>query len=552
MFTQLSPGQPQTYIVPLGDILTTNTSLSQSQDVRGQLNYGQRWGDHDVLVFGGGEIRQLLSGGTNFIQYGYDPNTLFNTNVDLVNAYPQYGTGFYGIIPGGVSSASNLNRYVSYYGNAAYTYKGRYLLTLSGRRDASNLFGVSANNKWNPLWSAGLGWTISREKFYSAKALPYLKARLTYGLSGNTDPSRSAVTTISLSSPSYPSFLTAANVAQFPNPDLKWETVRMINLGFDFGFKRQVVTGTLEGYIKQGYNEYGPSLVDPTAGLDGAASVTKNVANMEGRGIDLTVNSKNIDGRFTWTTNFLFSYNYNKITRYYVDTGTYSAGYIKTGNNNITPVVGKPMYGIVVLKWGGLDAQGNPQGYENGKLSEDYANIEQYTPLNQLAIKPSMPEFYGSLINNFGYKGLVLSALISYRLGYYFFKPSLAYAQLYQSGAYIGSSDFEKRWQTPGDEKHTNVPSMMYPADPWRDAVYELSTANVDRADNIRLQQVSLTYTLKNLFGQKAPVHGVQVYAKVSNVGILWKANKDGIDPDYLASTPRPAKTWTFGITSNF
>jgi TonB-linked SusC/RagA family outer membrane protein len=551
-FTQLNPGQPPTYIVPLGDILATGTSLSESQDIRGQANYSQHWGDHEVVAFGGGEIRQLKTSGTNYIQYGYDPNTLFNTNVDLVNAYPNYINGFYNVIPGGVSTSENLNRYVSYYGNGAYTYKSKYVVTVSGRRDASNLFGVATNNKWNPLWSAGLGWTVSKETFYKSQLLPFLKTRLTYGLSGNTNPNWSAITTINLFPPAYPNYLTAANVAQFPNPDLKWETVRIINLGIDFGFKHQVVTGTVEGYIKQGYNEYGPSQVDPTAGLNGAASVMKNVANMEGRGIDLSVNSKNIQGQFSWTTNFLFSYNNNKITRYFVDTGNYSAQYVNPGFNVITPIVGKPMYSIIVLKWGGLDAQGNPQGYENGKLSEDYSNIGQYTPKEQLVVKPSMPTIFGTLINNFGFKGFVLTALISYRLGYYFLKPTLDDGSLYGQGAYIGSADFAKRWREPGDEKRTNVPAMIYPADPYRDFVYEYSTAALDRADNIRLQQVSLAYTFARLFDKNAPFQGIRLYGKVSNVAILWKANKDGIDPDYLASTPAPAITWAFGIATNF
>jgi TonB-linked SusC/RagA family outer membrane protein len=552
-FTQLIPGQPPTYIVPLGDILNTSTSLSESQDIRGQLNFSEHWGNNDVVAFGGGEVRQLTTSGSGYTEYGYDPNTAFNTSVDLANAYPSSVNGFYNIIPGGIAAGTGgLNRFVSYYGNGAYTYKGRYILTLSGRRDASNLFGVATNNKWNPFWSAGAGWVLSKELFYKSRLLPYLRFKFTYGLSGNTDPARSAVTTLALGNPGYPNFLPVARVTQFPNPDLKWETVRMINFGVDFGFINQAVTGTFEGYIKQGYNEYGPALVDPTAGLDDANTVTKNVANMQGHGFDLTINSKNTQGAFKWTTTLLFSYNNSKITRYFVDTGSYTGIFLSQGVSNVDPIVGKPMYAIVALKWGGLDAQGNPQEYLNGKLSEDYSTIGQLTPKNQFVVKPSLPTVYGSFTNSFGYHGFLLTAVIGYRLGYYFYKPSIDYNTLFGTGAYIGSSDFAKRWQAPGDEKRTNVPAMIYPDnDPYRGQDYDYSTANVDNASAIRLQEVNLGYSFTHLFGKKAPFNGVQIYCKVSNLGIIWKANKDGIDPDFLANIPPPAKTWTLGISTN-
>ena len=155
-----------------------------------------------------------------------------------------------------------------------------------------------------------------------------------------------------------------------------------------------------------------------------------------------------------------------------------------------------------------------------------------------------------SFFNEVFFKGFSLSFNITYRFGYYFRKPTIDYGALFTSG--IGNIDYQKRWMKPGDESHTNVPALQYidyPNFESRNSFYFGSEINVLKADNIRLQFINLSYSppkLKNI-----PVENLQVYFNASNLGILWRANKENLDPDYPGVIP-PSKSFTFGLRANF
>ncbi len=550
-FTQIAPSSgPATYIVPLGDILNTSNTILESQDLRGQINYDNTWGKNSLSAIAGSEIRQSKTAGSSNTFYGYDPQTDITSPVDYLNAYPT-SLGMYLTIPGGSGLSGTLNRYVSFYGNAAYTYEGKYTLSASGRKDASNLFGVSTNNKWKPLWSTGLAWLISRESFYHSGVLPFLKLRATYGYSGNTDPSRTAVVTLVHSDPNWPSNLPTDRVDQFPNPNLGWEKVRTINIGIDFRIKRNILSGSIDGYLKNGMDLFGPVPIDPTTGLNGRPSIMENVADMKGKGIDININSKNIDRQIKWNTHFLISYSSSKTSTYYNNHNGFSEQFVNDGSS-INPLPGQPLYAIGSYKWAGLDDQGNPQGYIGKDISEDYTTILNNTPVQDLIFKPSLPDYFGSVINSFSWKGFNMTVNITFKAGYYFMKPSFGYGGLFNNGAAPGTSDFSKRWQEPGDEKKTNVPSMIYPANSNRDVFYLSSATLLENASNVRLRYIDLSYDFAGRIVRRTPFQLLQLYAYASNLGILWRANKDGIDPDYLSMVPPPGRTYTIGIRAGF
>ncbi len=557
LFSQIDPNTGiVNYIVPLGGILAYSNAIIESQNIRGQLSFNKSRGDHRIAVIAGAEARQTHSTGNANTVYGYNDDLLTFSNVDFVNPYPDYINGAPSYIPNGLSFSDNLNRFVSYFGNGAYTFKEKYTISLSARKDASNLFGVNTNQKWRPPFlSAGIGWDISKESFYKVSILPSLKIRATYGVSGNVDLSRSAYTVMAYQGGNRFTNFPQGIITQFSNPDLTWEKVGQFNIGLDFAGNKQTISGSVEYYHKKGSDLFGPSLIDYTTGLNTPA-ITKNIAGMAGNGIDLVWQSKNIDRTFKWITNFLFSYNVNKTTSYYIAEGIPTASfYVGQGNGSqIGPIVGKPLYSIISYKWGGLDNSGNPQGYLDGSLSTNYTSIfnaagKLKDTQNIVYSGPASPKFFGSIGNTFSWKGFSLTANITYKLGYYFRKSSISYDALFNAG--IGHSDFAKRWQKPGDEKITNVPSMVYPNDGTRDEFYLSSQANVDKADHIRLQFINLSYDFARSLFKKLPFQSVQLYINASNLGILWKANKDGLDPDYATSVPA-AKTWAIGVRTNF
>ncbi|HEX5154286.1 MAG TPA: SusC/RagA family TonB-linked outer membrane protein [Parafilimonas sp.] len=544
------------YIIPEGGILSNYNTNLYSQNFRGQLNYNHNWKNHSVSALMGSEIRESVSDGDSWSIYGYNKDPLSQGEVDYRNYYPTFISGGYRGIPNPpFTSPTNTYRFASFFANASYIFKSRYILYGSVRKDASNVFGLSTNDKWNPLWSAGAGWNISRESFYNLSWLSYLKLRISYGYSGNVDVTKSP---LPVSGSGYTDFITNFPIETISNPNnplLKWEKAGQINLGIEFSASGDILAGSIDYYQKKGSDLYGVTAFDYTA-FPLSTQVEKNVADMKGNGIEVLLKSKNIDKTFKWNTSFLFNYTSNKTTAYF-STGANSIYYLVASDRMITPVVGYPLYSIAAYKWGGLNAAGDPQGYLNGKLSTDYNAITSQTDTKGgdssgiVYLGPSSPKYFGSVINELRWKGFFVSFNISYSLGYYFRKTSFTSDALINNG--FSTADFEKRWQQPGDELKTNIPAFEYIDYPQfysRDNFYASSAVNVLKADNIRLQYINVGYMLDGP-QKRLPVKQVQIYFNAANLGIIWRANKNQLDPDYPNALP-PQKTWTIGIRASF
>lgn len=551
-YTEITPSG-LIYPVPVGDILNLNNSTYTSQNFRAQINYDHTWKRSGQLTaIAGTEVKDLSSGNSSYSYYGYDPTHETSVPVDFVNFYPDFITGSEEQIGNGQSFQSYADRYFSYYLNAAYTYHNKYTLSISGRRDASNLFGVKTNQKWVPLWSAGAAWNASDEGFYHISWLPELKLRLTYGYNGNIDKNVTAFLTTRLSP--YPNDYGELNasIVNPPNPDLSWEKVKVINAGVDFGTKNNRISGSVEFYVKNGLDLIGNEQLAPSTGISGIIKLMGNSANTQSHGIDLVLNTQNIEGRrFNWNTSFLFSWVKNKVTAYNAQIASINSYVVPFG---LTPKVGGPITALYSYKWAGLDSAGNPRGYLDGKISEDYSSIMSSSDLSNLAYSgSSSPTIFGGLLNTFNWQQISLSFNITYKLGYYFRRTSIDYSDLF-GGLSPGSKDFDKRWQRPGDETKTNVPSMIYPAGYNRDQFYLNSSTLVTSGDQVRLQDIQMSYTLGQKMLKRSPFHSIKVYLYINNLGILWRANKYDIDPDYSSSLYAypPSKSFAAGVNIDF
>lgn len=538
LFSAINNDETIQYNVPLGGILDLSNTNLVSNDVRGQLNFNHTFNDkHQISAIAGAEIRQASTTGNGNRTYGYNSEILTYSNVDFSNLYPTYdnlqGSS---IIPNNVSFSDRLSRFTSIYTNASYTYTDRYILSGSVRKDASNLFGVRSNQKGVPLWSVGTAWNISNESFYDWETLPFLKLRLTYGYSGNVNNSLSALTTLQYHSFNFGSvtFLPYNSVQNFSNPDLRWEKVAMINAGLDFGVKGDRLTGSFEYYVKNATDLI--ALVPSDVTSSGTDQITKNAAVLHSKGIDISLNSINIDNIFKWRTSIILSYNKSIVTKYLLAPSTPSA---TVGSGAIDLMEGKMPYEIVSYKWKGLDpANGDPIGYLNGKESKDWSSIIRKATWNDLVFNgSSLPLYYGSLMNTFTYRNFSISLNIAYRFDYYFRKTTINYYSLFYN--WVSNADYGKRWQNPGDEPHTNVPSMIYPANSRRDQFYNFSSITVDRGDNIRLQDINISYDFNNSKRTNI-LKKLQLYIYANNICILWRANHDHLDPDNLGPVPPP------------
>ena len=353
-FTQLGSSASSTiYPIPKGNIIDYSNSQGYSNSLRAHLNFNKSWSNqkHTISSLMGTEIREAVSFlGTNYTIYGQKDNPTSNGVVDFVNKYPNIITGTFQAIPGSPRLGyTTYDRFVSFFGNASYAFKQRYSVYSSIRRDASNIFGLKTNDKWNPFWSVGAGWELSREKFYVSKWLPYLKMKASWGTSGNVDQSRTSLAVLFYNTNLLTTF-PYASVNQVNNPELRWEKNRQINNGIEFSLKNQVVSGSIEYYRKKGVDLYGPTPYNYT-GWGTSGTIVKNVANMSGNGVDVFLQSKNINSTFRWVTNLIFNYNSSKTTDYFEQNSNKISSYLGSGNT-ITPVIGKPLYAIAAYKWG--------------------------------------------------------------------------------------------------------------------------------------------------------------------------------------------------------
>lgn len=536
------------YIVPVGGTLNSRFSNVASTTARTQLNLDKKLGVHAINAILGAEGRNVNNSSDGNNRFGYYADPLSFTDVDIVTRYPEFLTKSTSAIGGSASLSRTQQRFLSFYGNFSYSYQGKYHLSASARKDGSNIFGANTNDRWKPLWSAGIGWSISNESFYNLSFLPTLNLKATYGHSGNVDLSRTALPIAAYGS-NTTSGLRYTRIVTINNPELKWEQLSQLDLKLDFATKKNRISGTISYYIKKGTDLYGTAPYDYTT-WGRSAVLTRNVAAMKGTGIDLDLRGKILVGKFQWNAELFFSRNESKTTDYYRSSGADLHGLLN-GGNRISPIIGMPLYGIAAYRWAGLDANGNPQGYVGGQPSINYTAITgeaSATGNNLVFIGRSSPLYFGALINTFSYQQFSLSVNVNFKLAYYFMKNSINYNSMIVSGS--THADYAGRWQQPGDENRTHVPSFIYPANANRGGIYNASEIHADRADHARLSYIRLAY-MPNIATWGIGLRRLEMFGGLQNGGILWRRNRDHIDPDYNNQIP-PTKQFTIGLRGSF
>jgi len=533
------------YPVPLGGIADFVHSEMDAWNLRAQLSIKRDLAKYPLIAFAGTEIREVNMDVNASRKYGYDPaiNT-FSKSIDYNTKFLLRPSGF-APVPDNDLLSGSINRYVSYFARTEYTIKAKYILSASGRMDESNFFGVKANQRRVPLWSAGAAWTLSGESFYHIAWLPYLKLRATYGYNGNTNNNATAFATIQYMSASASSLIPVqySRIVSPPNPELRWEKIRIINFGADFESKSKCITGNIEYYLKTGLDLISQVSVDPTTGF---TSYTGNNASIKGSGIDIVLNSSAGGSTCRWANNFLLSYTTDKVVSYQ-QIGT-AFDYIGGAK---APFVGRPLFSLYSYKWAGLDpVNGDPRAWLGNKVADYSTVVSKASPADLVYNGPMLPRVFGAVRNTFYWKNLALSINITYKLGYYFRRSSINYRNLLYNWG--GHSDYGLRWQQPGDEARTQVPSLVEVAGTSRDQAYLYSDILVEKADHIRLRDIRLSYDLTKKAMNRLPVEHIQLYIYVNNIGILWKANHYGIDPDYGSYLIPAARTVSAGITVDF
>ncbi|QIH31493.1 MULTISPECIES: SusC/RagA family TonB-linked outer membrane protein [Sphingobacterium] len=543
-------------IVPYGGIFQEwSPSSLHSNSGRVQLDYNRQFGsDHQLIALAGAEIREIVKDKVpGYTLYGYDADLMLGTNLlDFTKSYDTYPYST-GMLPQMEDRKERINdRYLSYYGNASYTYRNRYILSTSLRWDGSNLYGVKTNQKGTPLWSIGGSWELSREHFYGIPEIEYMRLRMTYGKSGNTNRNVSAFPVIYYWGKDYKTQLETAAIQSIGNPSLKWENVGIWNIGLDWRSKKNIFSGALEYYFKKSTDLIGADVMSPSTGVFPGSSAESsnliNYADMSVRGFDIQLNANILKGYLGWNTAVLFSFVKNRVSRYRRNPDLQLADYLVRP----VPVEGRSRDALYSIPWLGLDSEtGLMNMYVDGEKTNSYEEYYKSLSFDDLInTGVTVPTKFGSIRNEFTWKGLTLSILLTGKFGYVFKRTSIA------SGGQMSylnyNMDYLSRWQKKGDEKWTDVPAKADKVDRYDD-IYTESEILVSNGNHIRLQDIRLSYDLGNIIGNRnRSVRNLNLFAYARNLGIIWKSERRAIDPDYANAEYVTPRIFAFGFTINF
>jgi TonB-dependent starch-binding outer membrane protein SusC len=414
---------------------------------------------------------------------------------------------------------------VSYYARLNYSYKDKYLLTGTVRRDGSSVFGAS--NKYGNFPSAAAGWVVSNENFLkNNQTISFLKIRGSYGVSGNNGIGD--YSSIGLLSNVLTTFGAGAGSVQtgiipttLSNPSLKWEKSSEIDIGVDANFIKDRISVTADYYDRHSSNLLLTVTLPTTTGF---SSSLENVGEVENKGYELGFTTKNFVGRnFHWTTTFNISYNFNKV----LNLGPTNAPISGFAGTHITKVGGTvgANYGLKML--GILTAAdiaggkvplfpgehpGDPRYFDaNGDGAISNFNGNDAVDLGQ--VQPS--HIYG-ITNTFSYKQFDLLVLINGQWGGHIM--DLTDQGLGASGANaLYNKQFKGRYISDAD------PGNGYTLAPGSTLQGEPDTRLVQSTNYTRIRTVALGYT----FPSRARFYKkLRVFATIENL-ITWKLSEE-------------------------
>ena len=417
----------------------------------------------------------------------------------------------------------------SYLARINYNYANKYYVSASLRRDGSSRFG--ADNKWGNFPSVALSWRVANESFFKEifPALNDFKIRTSFGTTGNQEIGQyqSLSTLYSLN------YLFGNNVVagfapqRIPNKNLGWESTLQYDGGFDISLLNNRLQFTADYYYKKTKDLLLNVEIPWTSGY---ATSLQNFGSVSNRGLELSLKSRNLQGRVSWNTDFNFSFNRNKV----LTIGEGASSYI-SGNYIIK--VGEPIgtfYGTVtdgILQVGEENSKGKFTGNATPKAGDRlYKDIDgdgQFTTANdRTIIGNAQPDFIFGLTNSISYKGFDLSFLIQGTVGNDLLNINRQNLEMF-TGQQNASSDALTRW-TPSN------PSQLYPRAKL-DPAPVFSNQFVESGSFVRLKSLHFGYNFPKEWLQGASIKNLNLYLTAQNL-LTWTKYK-GFDPEVTSGS---------------
>ncbi|SEL25926.1 SusC/RagA family TonB-linked outer membrane protein [Parapedobacter koreensis] len=413
------------------------------------------------------------------------------------------------------SSTFTSYAFLSYFARANYSLMDRYLFKASIRRDGSSRFG--RDNRYGTFAAVSAGWVLSEEDFLSdSDVLSFLKIRGSWGQSGNAEIGDFA--SLGLFGPV--SYRQRAGIfpTQAANPFLTWESVEQTDVGIDYGFLDNRISGELDYYMKR---SDGLLFDVPLPATSGFPTVLRNVGLLENKGVEFVLNTRNIQKeRFTWNTSLNIAYNKNTVKE------LPDGQDVITGQNILRE--GEPINAFYLLEYAGVDVDnGDALYYVNSSDAGGGQSRETTNDPNaasRVVMGAPLPNWIGGLTSNLVYRDVDFSFTFQGEWGASIYNAGGTYQSA--NGDYYDNQtrDQLRRWQQAGDV--TDVPqARLYGANGTAQ-----SSRYLDGASFIRLRNLNVGYTLPNRITQPMGINRLRVYFSAFN--LLTITDYKGYDPE--------------------
>jgi TonB-linked SusC/RagA family outer membrane protein len=422
------------------------------------------------------------------------------------------------------TSGSTSNTLLSYFLRANYKFKDKYLLALSGRIDGSSRFGV--NNRYGFFPAASAGWIVTKEDFLSGVDwLSLFKIKASYGFNGNDRIPDFAARGLYSGGAAYGGQAGQAP-SQLANPDLKWETTKGSDLGFEASFLKSRISLEVDVY-KRDTKDLLLSVEVP--GTSGFSTQFRNVGNLTNKGIEVTLNSTNVSSKdFRWSTNLNFTKNKNKIT---------NLGGQLLGTSVNKAMEGQPLGVFVAREYAGVDANnGDALYYKNTLKSDgvrDRTTTNDYNAATDVIIGDPNPKLLYGIGNTFSFKGVDVDILFQGVYGNDVYNGGGQYMSASGSNGYDNQTvDQLRAWKNVGDI--TDVPEARL----FYSNGTNPSSRYISKGSYLRLKSMSLGYNVPAAVARRIKLDRLRIYARAINLFTFTKYK--GWDPevnaDYQAS----------------
>ena len=417
------------------------------------------------------------------------------------------------------STSGSSSSLISWFGGFNYGLLDRYNLDFNIRADASSRFG--SDNRWGYFPSFGASWLVSKENFLKGiKWLTTFRIKGSLGWTGNQSISDFASLGLWSGGGIYNN-QSGVIQSQLANPDLKWETTRQFDLGFEASFFNDRLSIAFDYYNKYTYDLL---LQAPISGKTGFSSIFKNIGEMSNKGIEFSITSRNIQKKdFNWTTRFNISHNGNKIEKLESPITQYNRDWVRLEE-------GKPMYSFWLYKELGIDPE------TGNAIYEDVDKDGKITTADRQICGDNWPDFNGSLINDFKYKNFDVAVNFYYTVGNDVFNMMRFFMEAggtYGNKRALLTSQLD-RWQKPGD--HAKLPRLTSTTNPDGSLNYGFQTSRyLEDGSFLRLKNLSIGYTLPKKQLQSIGIEKARVYLNITNVFTITKYS--GPDPESNVGT---------------